>query len=390
MDLTVDPQRPASGAIYLEHLNRLIALGARKILFFGLTHRAAELLPRLDAYSGSFKLDLAICDHRVGTPALAGVQARCLGPDAALRENWDAIVSSEPAATVGTFAFADAIAENASAYPHVIYAGKRARAVLAVSLPKCGTHLVSRVMARLGYDVHVPPKVPADIWPSLQLDPLEMPDNCCYVPPGLFLSRQSDKSVKKWHDNKDPAVVFCHRDPRDALVSLVHYLMNEAKEPFTPIQVNVVHSAILKSLPTAEARLMHAIEDETFPFRGVFASHAWMLRHPLVHTTTFDRLVGAAGGGSDEQQVAAVRAMMRHIGANGDPAEVATAVFDRSQRTFFRGQIGAFRREFSAAHLAAFNRHFREVTVRYGYDPDAALEPSTGRAADPSPRPSRS
>ncbi len=383
MDLTVDTTRPGSGGFYLEHLNRLIALGARKILFFGLSTRAVELMPRLDSYTDSFKLDLAICDHRVGTPALGGIKTRCLGPDAALRENWDVIVGWEPNASAGAFAFADAIAESANAYPHLVYATKRARSVLAVSLPKCGTHLVSRVIARLGYDVYVPPKVPADIWPALQMDPLEMPDNCCYVPPGLFLPRLNDKSVRKWHDSKDPAIVFSYRDPRDALVSLVHYLMNEAKEPFTPIQVNVAHSAIMKAMPTPEARLMHAIEDETFPFRGVFSANAWLLRHPLVHKTAFERLIGAAGGGSDEAQVAEVRAIMRHVGAPGDPAEVATSVFDRSQRTFFRGQIGAFRKEFTREHLDAFNRHNREITIRYGYDPDAALG---GTSTDPRSR----
>jgi hypothetical protein len=375
MDLTVDITRPGPGGYYLDHLNRLIALGARKILFFGLSTRAVELLPRLDSYAGSFKLDLAICDHRVGAPAMTGIKTRCLGPDAALRENWEVIVGWDPHATVGAFALADAVAESADAYPHVVYATKRARAVLAVSLPKCGTHLVSRVMGRLGYDVYVPPKVPADIWSALQMDPLEMPDNCCYVPPGLFLPRLNDKSVKRWHETKDPAIVFCYRDPRDALVSLVHYLMNEAKEPFTPLQVNVAHSAIMKAMSTPEARIAHAIEDETFPFRGVFSANAWLLRHPLVQKTTFEKLIGAAGGGSDEAQVSEVRGLMRHVGAPGDAADVATSVFDRTQRTFFRGQIGAFRREFTREHLEAYNRHNREITVRYGYDPDAALEP---------------
>jgi hypothetical protein len=154
--------------------------------------------------------------------------------------------------------------------------------------------------------------------------------------------------------------------------------MNEAKEPFTPIQVNVAHAAIMKAMATPEARLMHAIEDETFPFRGVFAAHLWMLRHPLVQKTSFERLVGAAGGGSDEAQVADVRAIMRHVGAPGDAADVASSIFDRNQRTFFRGQVGAFRREFSPAHLEAFNRQFRDVIVRYGYDPDVALDPSRG------------
>jgi hypothetical protein len=245
---------------------------------------------------------------------------------------------------------------------------------LVVSLPKCGTHLVSRVMVRLGYDVHVPPRVPADLLPRLQLDPLDLPDNCCYVPPNLPILRVPDKSTQRWHDKNDPAVLFTYRDPRDALISVVHYLMGEAKEAFTPIGMNIAHSAILKSLPNDDARLMHAIHDETFPFRGTFAANAWLFRHPLVQKVSFERLIGAAGGGSDEAQLAEIRGILRHVNAPGDASEIARSVFDRSQRTFFRGQIGAFKKEFSREHLAAFNAQFREITTRYGYDPDASLE----------------
>ncbi len=381
MDLTVDTAKPMAGAFYMEHLNRLIALGARKILFFGLSTRSVELLPRLDGYSGFLQArgSRSAILAAPGRRRWRASAVRTIGADAALREELGRRHRpvGSPRRPPAPSAIADAVAESSNAYPHVVYAAKRARSVLAVSLPKCGTHLVSRVMARLGYDVHVPPKVPADLWPQLQMDPIEMPDNCCYVPPGFYLPRLPDKSVKRWHDTKDPAVIFTYRDPRDALVSLVHYLMNEAKEPFTPIQVNVAHSAIMKAMATPAARLMHAIEDETFPFRGVFSAHLWLLRHPLVLKTSFERLIGAAGGGSDEFQVAEVRAIMRHVGAPGDAADVASSVFDRNQRTFFRGQIGAFRSEFSPEHVEAYNRQFRDVIVRYGYDPDAPLDPKS-------------
>jgi hypothetical protein len=238
--------------------------------------------------------------------------------------------------------------------------------VFVVSPQKCGTHLVASLMKELGYKVAGPygPKREGKVWEMIRA---EGPGTCFLLHQMRLHERANFEAIEEWSQTGSPALILNYRDPRDAMCSFVHYLMNSAKETFTRFAPNLVQAAILQSLPDHHARLMHAICDPSFHLMPSYTEFTWLLHHPKVCKVSFERLVGAAGGGSDEAQLDEVNQVMRHVGVERAAAEVAGKIFDRSVRVFRKGQIGSWREEWQADHRAAFNARYRSLLEMYGY-----------------------
>ena len=86
----------------------------------------------------------------------------------------------------------------------------------------------------------------------------------------------------------------------------------------------------------------------------------------------FEDLVGTKGGGSAEAQRLAVERMARHLGVEVEEATmraVEEGLFGVG-RTFRKGQIGAWREEFSAEHERAVEEVLGSLLVELGYEAD--------------------
>jgi hypothetical protein len=241
-----------------------------------------------------------------------------------------------------------------------------AERVFVISPQKCGTHLVASLMKELGYTVAGPygPKREGKVWEMIR----EAPAKTCFLLHQLRLHERCNfEPLEQWNETGSPSLILNYRDPRDAMCSFVHYLMNSAKETFTRFAPNQVQAAIMQSLPSHEARLMHAICDPSFHLMPSYAEFTWLLHHPKVCKVSFERLVGASGGGSDEVQLAEVQKLMRHLGDEADPSKVAGKIFDKNVRVFRKGQIGGWREEWTADHRAAFLARYADLLAMYGY-----------------------
>ncbi len=111
------------------------------------------------------------------------------------------------------------------------------------------------------------------------------------------------------------------RDPRDVAVSQLHYIKRLKKHP--------IHEAFM-GLPSDSERLMLCIRGGELGERRMLSLDeryrrfsGWAEDGGSV-VVRFEDLVGPRGGGSEEAQVGAVRAVAEHVGVEADEATLAT------------------------------------------------------------------
>jgi len=255
--------------------------------------------------------------------------------------------------------------------------------VVVVSLQKSGTNLVARMMANaFGYrcighgirdsfdevltrlharDPGVSDRHSLFSRPGMMLDLLEeYPPQTCLFLHGLKVGSH----LLDWCAKGEPRILFNYRDPRDSLLSLVNYLLQRANEPYSQFPHNIIFAEILEAMPSASAQLDFAIAHMGKHVEK-YNRNSWLLFHPSVAKLSFEELVGTKGGGSDSQQRATILRIGEFLGIA--PRDEDLHLFDSSVRTFFRGQIGAWRDVFSPEQTRTFGRLYRDVLQTYGY-----------------------
>ncbi|WP_055587030.1 sulfotransferase family protein [Peterkaempfera griseoplana] len=255
--------------------------------------------------------------------------------------------------------------------------------VVVVSLQKSGTNLVARMMAdAFGYrcighgirdsfdevltrlhakNPRVSDRRSLFSRPDLMLDLLEeYPPQTCLFLHGLKIGDH----LLDWCSTGEPRILFNYRDPRDSLLSLVNYLLQRANEPYSQFARNLIFARILEAMPSASAQLDFAIAHMGEHVEK-YNRNSWLLFHPSVAKLSFEELVGTAGGGSESHQRSTVMRVGEFLGMT--PGDSDHRLFDPSVRTFFRGQIGAWRDVFSPEQTENFGRLYGDVLRTYGY-----------------------
>jgi hypothetical protein len=164
---------------------------------------------------------------------------------------------------------------------------------------------------------------------------------------------------------------FVIRDPRDVIVSLVHHVRK--------IRSNYLHWDYAR-LPSDKARLMAAIRglanhDGSPKSQGIVekleVTLGWT-EAKAVLTLRFEDLISERGGGSAENQSAAIRRIGSHLGWDIDKAEallIGNEAFGKG-RTFRRGMIGGWREVFDDELKETFKRAAGEYLIRLEYEKD--------------------
>jgi len=168
---------------------------------------------------------------------------------------------------------------------------------------------------------------------------------------------------------RDMRMLMMVRDPRDAVVSLVNYLLKAAHHPL---------HAFFSALPEHE-RLTRAIigvrGDETggAELSDIGARYrrrvGWM-NDPIVCVMRFEDLVGPAGGGDAQRQHQSLHRLLHHLGMDARP-ELVTQLAHESYggtRTFHQGTIGRWRDVFTDEHRTLFRGLAGDILDALGYD----------------------
>jgi len=234
--------------------------------------------------------------------------------------------------------------------------------VFCVSLPKAGTHLLERALC-----LH--PRLYRKLWPTI-----------------------SDENIGRWHglDGLLPRVrpgqivashlryraeypallashrvrgVFLVRDPRDIVVSQVHYV--------TARQDHRAHE-LLASLPDLKSRIRVAIEGDAHHKVASIGERlerfaGWL---DALLVVRFEDLIGQTGGGDARLQRNAVASIYRHLGMDVDPTlldSICVNLYSPDSPTFRRGAIGGWRSAFDDELTALFDEVVGDRGLPYGY-----------------------
>jgi hypothetical protein len=163
------------------------------------------------------------------------------------------------------------------------------------------------------------------------------------------------------------AAYFIYRDPRDVVVSHVHYV--------TEIESAHVHHSHYQDLPDFEARLRTSILglpelDIPFPdIVGRFAPYLGWLGHPEVCALHFEDLVG--------ERAAALERILAFAAGRGFVLEMprpealetlADRIDPSRSPTFRRGVAGSWRGKFSEENKSLFKEVAGDLLIELGYE----------------------
>lgn len=235
--------------------------------------------------------------------------------------------------------------------------------VLCVSIPKAGTHLLERALC-----LH--PLLYRRILPTVSGANIER-----YGGLDALLRRLRPGQIVVSHLRFDPGFpsvvrrraarsIFLVRDPRDIVVSEVHYICKAGDHR---------HHDLFASLPGMKERLRLAIAGDTSHDVPSIAERldafgGWLDSGSLL--VRFEDLVGPEGGGDRRSQLRAVRSVYDHLGVEADDRlvrSVCARLFSATSPTFRRGAIGAWRDALDPELRALFSAVAGQAARPYPY-----------------------
>jgi hypothetical protein len=191
----------------------------------------------------------------------------------------------------------------------------------------------------------------------------------CWVVNQFDIKEIDGAFLREWAQTGQPKIIFNYRDPRDVILSMVNFLSDRTGRGFSDYNDFLVFSRILKSKSSLEEQLRYALTDPSFPGQRDLARLIWLLNHPDVCKTSFEDLVGARGGGSDQAQADTLARVFEFLGVSGTtPGDVAGQLFNPEVFSFYRGQIGGWREAFTPPLRRLADERLGDLLDIYGYE----------------------
>lgn len=242
--------------------------------------------------------------------------------------------------------------------------------ILANSIPKSGTHLLTRCLQLLPDVEDSGLRIRGRIKPETLTKRLTHVGGGCFIPLHLAFTPRREELLADLNFR----MVLIIRDPRDIVVSHYHYVTRQARMH----QLRAYYNA----LPNDSVRLMTSIQ-------GIPESE-WQGRIRLGDIDTrcrvflewadhgacvvkFEQLVGPLGGGTLEAQHKEIQKIAIHLGVQLDAStleHIAGNIFYRKSSTFRKGAIGDWVNHMGIEHKAAFKEIAGQLLIDMGYEAD--------------------
>lgn len=260
--------------------------------------------------------------------------------------------------------------------------------IISISIPKCGTHLITKCISLITGRKTVeygPDDIRYDrryihngahftVTPDDFTFFTHLPHNKFWLTHLLPLPEYIEQlSVTDTH-----SIFFLYRDPRDQIVSLMHWIRKMRK------QDNGTYKSTVDQLSNAElitaliqgCKLHHSDDKHTThivtnDINVRYRTYLQWQDMPGICTVRFEDLVGSQGNGSDEAQWEAVRTIALHMGItlnDYDLNRIAAHLFGR--KTFREGQIGSWKKIFTESHKKLFKEVAGQLLIDLGYETD--------------------
>ena len=240
--------------------------------------------------------------------------------------------------------------------------------VLANSIPKAGTHLLTRCLRLLPGVEDSGLRIRGRIKPETLEKRLNQVGGGCFIPLHLVFTPAREQLLA----DLEFKMILIIRDPRDIAVSHYHYVTRQAR----------MHQlrAYYNSLPDDSARLMTSIQGiPESEWQGktrlgdidrrcrIFLE--WAEHGACV--VQFERLIGPSGGGTRQAQHSEIRRMAAHLDMELDTATVdsiAASIYYRKSSTFRKGIVGDWMNHMTPEHKAAFKQAAGQLLLDLGYE----------------------
>lgn len=280
-------------------------------------------------------------------------------------------------------------------------------AVVCISIPKCGTNLLTKCISLFGRTYYQDDysNNPKNIGPNLtrlykKVNTLPPPNHykgALHVPTvgpmpfflidamknhkkGLFKTHWPyTKKLEDFLSNHTLGNFFILRDPRDQIISMAHMVAKGRKQN----QSAVISDLIFDFIDGRQKNFISwGVEiNEAYPLLwelGVVGFYKlylpWIKAHKF-HTVKFENLIGPHGGGSHQAQQAEIYSIAHHIGITFDEkniAHIAHQLFGQSG-TFRAGKIGSWKKSFTPEIKRAFKNTpgACQLLIDLGYEKDS-------------------
>lgn len=236
-------------------------------------------------------------------------------------------------------------------------------AIVCISLPKAGTHLLERALCLHGqlYRKLIRTINDRNLGRSGGLAKLldELGAGEVLI---THLSHQPERVAELC--KRAVTGIFMIRDPRDIAVSQVSFIAGRPGHPH--------HKALVKKPDFADRLRLVITGDAASGLPSIGArleSFAGWLEDATV-VVRFEDLVGPGGGGGIDDQVTTISRLYHLVGLPTIESEVraiACKVFSDASPTFRRGAIGGWRDRFSPEMSELFQTVAGDQLTRYGY-----------------------
>lgn len=228
--------------------------------------------------------------------------------------------------------------------------------IILISIPKCGTHLMGKLLSILTDQTHRTPGINgAGGSEHIVEDALKLYNE------GKFSHIHFNFSTKGIRLYKEFGIkpFFIYRDPRDQIIA---WALSENTDSGCSI----------------EERIFHALDPEREYFWGyhgindLYTNIMPWAAAPSVCAVKFEDLVGPTGGGSIEKQYATIERIANHLGmplSHAIIAAIAKELFGNT-RTFREGKIDSWKEYFTQEHKEFFKKNAGQILIDLGYETD--------------------
>jgi sulfotransferase 6B1 len=182
------------------------------------------------------------------------------------------------------------------------------------------------------------------------------------VRPGQFYTAHIfyDAGIHQVLREHDVRSVFMVRDPRDILISAMHYARGLRRHPR--------HALYAQEITTPEAQFdleLYGRREAPFvrPLKDRLQHYAGWRESPDVLTVRFEDLVGARGGMSDDVRNATFERLSAHLGVPVTPQKT-----NSTSATFRKGQAFGWKQELTPDQIRKVAEACGEEIAALGYD----------------------
>jgi hypothetical protein len=196
----------------------------------------------------------------------------------------------------------------------------------------------------------------------------DTPAGLCWILPELDATKLDGRFLQEWSAGGQPRIILNYRDPRDVVLSMVNFLAGKTTAGYGNFSEFRLFSRILDAQQSMDQRLTYALTDPAFPGYHSYRQALWLLNHPDVCKVRFEELVGPEGGGSTEEQRRAVTRILAFLDVDEAPERFLDRLYRTDAFSFYKGQIGGWRKAFSPMHERLFADRFPHILSAYGYE----------------------